>query len=74
MDEVNRLLGVECVLVHHAVGTKYVKLICKFLKCPFQHWYTFEMKNNKPVKLKWFRGINQSHSISSHALLETRHL
>lgn len=72
--ELNRMLGDECVLAQYREGTKYVKLVCKFARCPFQHWYNFEKKGDTAVKIKWFRGINQSHSISSHASGETRQL
>jgi hypothetical protein len=45
---------------------KYVNLDCKYLKCPFAHWYNYKQEGSRIVSIEWFRGINQNHSVSAH--------
>ena len=48
----------------------YVRLMCKYVNCPFQIWYTYEGSkggdSTAPRQIKFFRKINNNHSFESH--------
>jgi hypothetical protein len=65
VDRLNLDFGSDSIGLK-ANANKYVNLDCKYMKCPFAHWYNYKQEGSRIVNIEWFRGINQNHSVAAH--------
>ena len=59
-------LGEDPHILNSTPDSKYLKVKCKYAKCPFESWFTADKTDESDQKFKLCRRINQNHSVAAH--------